>query len=259
MTWFTRAVSDSWEDIYHANLLEAFVSPDFEVVNHTFKLVNPLDNVIENPARAFRTEFSAVMYNWIADGKEAITEEMLALNPNASKFATSYEFGSDAQIVTAYGPRIASQWEFAKGELKRDPNSRRACIMMLDAVDQYVAGALAAGETKCEYICTYGFNFRIRNGKLDMTATMRSNNYTTTVCQDVYIFTRLQQKMAFELNLEVGHYYHSAVSAHIIPSELKNAWAILNKYLYPQGDRLNGHQQLAFQQFERIYLDRGLL
>lgn len=224
-------LSRKWHDVYHLNLLTAFLAKDFEFINHTFVLDDPQLNTIESDARGFRQEFSDVMFNWIMSGEVEISDEMIALNPNAKKFATEHNTIAIGNIVTAYGPRIVSQWDHVKNELQRDPNSRRACIMMLQPADLFIAEAMAKGETKCEYICTYGFNFRIREGKLDLHVSMRSNNYTTTVCQDVYIFTKIQKVMADELGLEVGKYYHHAVSAHILPTEIKRAHAILEEYV----------------------------
>lgn len=228
-----KPLSVHWEDVYHANLLQAFLAPDMEVVNHTFQLPprrHHSDRVVANPVRGFRTEFSQVMADWIIGGKVDISPEMLALNPNAAKFATVLDDAKYGYHVTAYGPRVKGQLQFVLNELRRDPNSRRACIMMLAASDQFVAEAMAAGDTKCEYLCTYGFNFRLRGGALDCNVSMRSNNYTTTVCQDVYVFAELQSYVAKELGVPVGQYYHHAASGHVYPGEEFRAAEILSTY-----------------------------
>lgn len=226
-------ISPMWEDVYHANLLQAFLAPDGELINHTFQLLpcrHLDDRCIINPARGFRTEFSQVMAEWIISGQVEISPQMLALNPNAAKFATTLDDEKYGYHVTAYGPRIKSQLEFVVQELQRDPTSRRANIMMLAASDQMVAEAMAAGATKCEYLCTYGYNFRIRAGRLDMLATMRSNNYTTTVCQDIFVFARLQEHIALRLGISTGVYYHHAASGHIFAGEDARAAEILGHY-----------------------------
>lgn len=228
-----KPLSAQWEDVYHANLMQAFLAPDMELVNHTFELPamrHQAERIILNPVRGFRVEFSHVMADWILDGRVQISDAMLELNPNAAKFATVLDDEKYGYHVTAYGPRIKGQVEHVLAELRRDPNSRRADIMMLAASDQMVAAAMAAGDTKCEYLCTYGFNFRLRAGALDMATTMRSNNYMTTVCQDVYVFARLQAHVAELLGVPVGEYYHHTVSGHVIPSEKERAVEILRNY-----------------------------
>lgn len=228
-----KPLSAHWEDVFHANLMQAFLAPDMELENHTFQLPalrHQAERSIVNPVRGFRVEFSDVMADWIIDGRVQISDAMLALNPNAAKFATVLDDEKYGYHVTAYGPRIKGQVEHVLAELTRDPNSRRACIMMLAPSDQLVASAMAAGDTKCEYLCTYGFNFRLRNGALCMYVSMRSNNYTTTVCQDVYVFARLQSHIAELLGVPVGSYYHHTVSGHIIPAEKERAVEILRAY-----------------------------
>jgi hypothetical protein len=226
-------ISKYWEDVYHANLLQAFLAPDMELINHTFQLPaprHPTERCIANPARGFRTEFSGVMAEWIISGKVHVSPEMLALNPNAAKFATILDDEKYGYHVTAYGPRIKSQLSFVISELQRDPGSRRANIMMLGSTDQMVAEAMAAGDTKCEYLCTYAYNFRLRSGKLDLVGVMRSNNYTTTVCQDIFVFARLQEHVALQLGVPVGDYYHYAASGHVFKGEEARAAEILRTY-----------------------------
>lgn len=254
-----KPLSTHWEDVYHANLMQAFLADDMELKNHAFQLPalrHQEERSISNPVRGFRNEFSAVMADWILDGKVQISDAMLALNPNAAKFATILDHEKYGYHVTAYGPRIKGQVEHVLAELRRDPNSRRADIMMLAASDQLVAAAMAAGDTKCEYLCTYGFNFRLRGGALDMSVSMRSNNYTTTVCQDVYVFARLQSHIAELLGVPVGAYYHHTISGHIIEGEAERAVEILRTYCVAYADahgpvawtEANGWQ-LALKQF----------
>lgn len=228
-----KPLSASWEDTYHANLMQAFLAEDMELVHHTFQLGVPWgkdDRSIMNPTRGFRREFSQVMADWILDGKIQVSDEMLALNPNAANFATKLDEEPYGYHVTAYGPRIKGQLPYVLNELTRHPDSRRACIMMLAASDQFVADAMAADATKCEYLCTYGFNFRLRYGRLDMHTAMRSNNYTTTVCQDVYVFAALQFHIAKQLGVPMGNYYHFTTSGHIVKGEEVKAMNILAAY-----------------------------
>lgn len=233
MNYTLKPLSPSWEDVYHANLMQAFLTPGMELINHTFQLGfqwKEHDRSIANPARGFRTEFCKVLADWILSGQVQVSDQMLELNPNAAKFATLLDSEKYGYHVTAYGPRIKGQLNFVVDELTRTPDSRRACIMMLAASDQFVAEAMAEDATKCEYLCTYGFNFRLRDGRLDMHTAMRSNNYVTTVCQDVYVFSALQAHIAKLLGVHVGRYFHCTVSGHILEHEIGRAVEILEAY-----------------------------
>lgn len=228
-----RPFSLYWEDVYHANLLQAFIAPDMELINHTFELPafrHVADQGITNPARGFRWDFSKLMAEWVLSGETVVSEAMRKLNPNAAKFATVLQHDKYGYHNTAYGVRVKRQLDHVINELRRDSNSRRACIMMLADTDQDVAAAMAEGESKCEYICTYAFNFRLRGGFLDMHVSMRSNNYTTTVCQDVYVFAELQKAIAQKLDVPNGSYYHHTVSGHIVKGEEARAAEILRNY-----------------------------
>ena len=48
-----------------------------------------------------------------------------------------------------------------------------------------------------------------------MTVTMRSNDLIYGFCNDQYCFSKLQELVANELNMEVGDYYHFAHNLHI--------------------------------------------
>lgn len=227
-----QPVTQQYDDVYHANLLAAFLARDGELINHTFELPPGLatDRCVNNPVRAFRCKFSELMAQWLLEGGVGVTAAMIEHNPNAAKFGTVLDHDQYGYHVTAYGPRVKVQLQFVLNELRRNPESRRACIMMLASSDQLVAEAMAANATNCEYLCTYAFNFRVRQGSLDLNVSMRSNNYTTTVCQDVYVFSRLQEHVANQLGIPVGRYYHHAASAHVLPGERERAAQILMTY-----------------------------
>ena len=63
--------------------------------------------------------------------------------------------------------------------------------------------------------CTMCVGFDIKNGKLDMTVIMRSNDLIYGFANDQYCFSRLQQMVADHLQLPVGTYTHFAHDLHI--------------------------------------------
>jgi len=224
-------ITGFWHDIYHANLMQAFLSEDEELINHTFALTDPTRIELQSENRNFNPMFSTLMFNWIIDGQATIPEEFFDVNPQAKNYGTLFQQPGKPLICVAYGPRIVEQLPYAIQMLQETQGTtRRACVMILDDKDRFVGKALERGETNCEYPCTLGFNFRVRHGKLDMCTSMRSNNYTTTVCQDVAVFTKLQQYVAAEIGVDMGVYYHHTMSGHILPPQRKRAVAILEEY-----------------------------
>lgn len=108
----------------------------------------------------------------------------------------------------AYGDRIAkgNQLEWCYEELKKDPDSRRAVVMIHDYTD-------CNHDTK-DSTCTLSLHFMIRDGKLDLITTMRSNDILWGTCLDVPAFCFLQEVMAYWLGIPVGRYIHQASSLH---------------------------------------------
>lgn len=215
-------VADNYEEIYIEKLKAIMKRPEeLEIIQDTFVLTDPTNNVVHNKARKFNEPFTLAYANWIAAGETDISK-LHHLNENAKKFDNEYK-----GRFASYGPRFVAQIDHVITELKHNPNSRRACLMILDERDQIIAEGLRKGETHCEYPCTMGLTFFIRDGKLHLQGHMRSNNYVLTVCIDVYLFTTFQQKVAEALGLPLGNYYHSAVSAHVFSHEVPLVRSIL--------------------------------
>ena len=228
-------ISDLWNDVYHHNLMTVVQSPEWEMVNHTFEVEYPTQRSVRNPVRNFNEGFGDLMYEWMMQGGITVSDRMIELNPNARNYNTIFAPTGRAFNCTAYGPRVREQLPHVLDILAMTKGvTRRAEIMILGPQDIHVGIARETGETTCEYPCTMGFNFRVRNGKLDMVTTMRSNNYTTTVNQDFYVFTKLQEHIANMLNVECGRYYHSAQSAHVFWHDAERVFEILRYYIQSQ-------------------------
>ena len=217
----------NWNNIYHENLRRLLAAPHTTVFADTFILENPLDHQVEN-RESCDYEVAEVMFNWIMSGSDDIST-MHALPAGKGNRARDFEIEYEGRC-TAYGPRIVDQLPTVLDMLNNYPDTRRACIMILDDWDQEVATALHKHETKCEYPCTMGLTFWLEDGRLNGHTTMRSNNYTSVVCLDVYIFCNLLIRIAGLIGKPVGQYYHHVVNAHILPEQIGRAVGILDTY-----------------------------
>ena len=63
--------------------------------------------------------------------------------------------------------------------------------------------------------CALSIQFLLRAGKLNCITTMRSNDIVWGLCYDAYLVTMLQERLALELDVEMGWYMHSAGSLHV--------------------------------------------
>ena len=107
--------------------------------------------------------------------------------------------------------------------LKRDPCSRRAVI-------NFDVPNTERFETKDE-ICTIALVFELREGKLDCTGIMRSNDVWLGTPYDVVFFTELQKHIANELGVGYGKYTHFAVSLHAYMKDIDRVhevWGVDN-------------------------------
>lgn len=105
-----------------------------------------------------------------------------------------------------YHQRIEEQLKFVVNELKRNPDSRRAVI---DARNNEV-------DQKNDHpACLQHIQFMIRDGKLDMYVTMRSNDAFEAAFMNAFAFIALQKNVALELGVGVGKYEHRANSYHV--------------------------------------------
>ncbi|MCH7992208.1 MAG: thymidylate synthase, partial [Gemmatimonadetes bacterium] len=60
--------------------------------------------------------------------------------------------------------------------------------------------------------CTIQFQFLVRDGRLNMITTMRSNDVFWGLPYDEWMFTNVQFAVAYALNMDVGWYQHNTGS-----------------------------------------------
>lgn len=119
---------------------------------------------------------------------------------------TALNKGSD--FVYAYGERIhfLDQLNKTVTRLINNPETRRAYIPIYDKIDNCGAEDIP---------CCVGIQFLIRDNKLKLTVTFRSNDIFIAFPSDAYGFRALQKRVADLLKIEVGGYYHDINSCHI--------------------------------------------
>ena len=97
-----------------------------------------------------------------------------------------------------------NQIDFVINELKRNPSSRRAAIMVRHKDD--------IGSS--DPACLQHISYFIRKGKLECNVTFRSNDAVKATFMNAFALIMLQKKIADELGIPVGRYSHRANSFH---------------------------------------------
>lgn len=184
-----------------------------EIVNANLVLTDPTCNTMCNCKRKMPIRYAIGELCWYNSCNRTVE----AIAP-FSKFWENVS--DDGKLVNSnYGYCIHykyffDQWDMVKQLLQTNPNSRQAVIHIKEARD------LVNDPTK-DVNCTIALQFFIRNGKLDMITTMRSNDVWLGLPYDLFNFTCMQIQLAMELGVGIGTYYHNAGSLHLYKRDVE--------------------------------------
>ncbi|MGC9539998.1 thymidylate synthase [Streptomyces sp. UG1] len=134
------------------------------------------------------------------------------------------QYADDGVLRGAYGPRMRrwgghlDQLAQVVETLRQDPDSRRAVIQLYDPARD------ASGHR--DVPCTLGFRFQLRQGRLHMSTTMRSQDVWVGFPYDLFFATVLQELVAGWLGAELGEYHHHVDSLHLYERDVSAAVAL---------------------------------
>lgn len=118
-----------------------------------------------------------------------------------------------------YGPRTRGQYDVVIERLIMDPDTRQAVVTIWNPMLDSQFG-------KKDYPCTVLHQFRIRDGKLNMSVYMRSNDAWLGAAYDWFQFTRVQLAVASVLGIKAGNYAHHVGSLHLYAQHFEKAEAL---------------------------------
>lgn len=183
--------------------------------------------VVALAERKLNYRFMAAEALWILDGSEELAE----IAPWNHRMADYSDNGKT--LWGAYGPRVAAQLDYVVQTLKDDVQSRQAVMVLWRPEIRYER--LAFRKVSKDVPCTVALTFRIRGGKLDCHAFMRSNDAWLGWPYDVFTFTMIAATVAVQLQdygLELGALYHTAASSHLY----KEHWSKCNQLIAKVND-----------------------
>jgi thymidylate synthase len=130
------------------------------------------------------------------------------------------EEAQDGVIFGAYGPRLfnlrgVDQLTNVTALLRNSSTTRRAVIQLFEATDVVAR--------RVEVPCTCTLQFLLREGRLHLMVSMRSNDVILGLPHDVFCFTMIQEMVARELSVDVGGYKHAVGSLHLYDSSSNEA------------------------------------
>lgn len=182
-----------------------------EVLHVAIEVEDPRQHWVVSRLPAINPAFGIAEVVWILAG----SNDAAVLNywfPQLPKYA-----GQGPLYSGAYGYRLrrhfgVDQFERACEILSAAPNSRQAVLQYWDG---RVDLPLEDGLPRCEDIpCNIMSLLKVRDGCLDWTQVMRSNDVCRGLPYNLLQFTVLQEVLAGWLGLNLGRYCHWSDSLH---------------------------------------------
>lgn len=218
--YFSENIADTFESI----LEDLWYDPDFvasprgqevrEIRDCSMEINDPMKNIYTNIHRSSPLKYIAAELLWYFSGTN---------NPTyIEKYASLWKHlhNPDGTVNSSYGNLIfteknehrITQYQWVIDSLKKDKDSRQAFMHFNKPQHQFF--------TNKDQVCTLQALFHIRDNKLFMTLTMRSNDVIYGFMTDYAFFTILQYHVYLALkeyypDLKLGTYTHISHSMHL--------------------------------------------
>lgn len=174
-----------------------------EVRDVVIQITRPLVGALPvGSGRGLNLHIAAVEATLLVAGRGSLPHLDRASSGRFSRYSDD-----GAILAGAYGPRIRHQMVPLIQRLHDDPDTRQANLVILGPGD--------VRSQSRDVPCTSYLNFHIEDGRLCMTAHMRSSDVWLGLPYDVFQFTRLQAAVAGTLGRPTGYYRHVADSLHL--------------------------------------------
>ena len=208
-----RNANEAYEYLHDKIIQEGVKFGDTKALfNVGFYITDPKDRKIINKEREWNENYADCEWLWYLSGDRSVDK----LGEFYGKIPPIWEKMANAEgnVNSNYGWQWDrnKQIDYVYKLLLDQPDTRQAVITILDMKEHNTF----AYDTPC----TYAIQFTIVNGRLDMCVTMRSNDLWYGFCNDQYQFSKLQELMAWKLDIETGVYYHFAHNMHLYNNKL---------------------------------------
>lgn len=184
----------------------------FELLHTFITIENPRQKWIYDRIPPLSIGFALAELIWILNGEDR-SDIINYWNPSLHKYA-----GDGKVYYGAYGKRLRSHFKFDQLEktyqaLQSVPESRQVVMQIYDVEKDFPIDNGKPRDT--DIPCNICSMLKIRDGKLEWSQIMRSNDVFLGMPYNFIQFTSLQEIMAGWLDLEVGSYNHYSDSLHL--------------------------------------------
>lgn len=176
------------------------------------RIENPRDRWVVAREPAMNLAFALAEIVWIMNGRRD-SRFLNFWNRQLPKYA-----GEGAEYHGAYGWRLRNhlgvdQLDRAYLALKNMPDSRQVVLQIWDSVADLPRpdGSPVSMDVPCNLVSM----LKVRDGRLEWTQIMRSNDIFRGLPHNIVQFTFLQEVMSGWLGLETGTYFQLSDSLHV--------------------------------------------
>lgn len=221
------------------------VARTLELHPAVLRIDDPTRPLVTSYGRPVNPAFALAEVLWILQGREDV--EMLQYYNS-----TIGQYSDDGETFNAaYGDRIRSHFGHDQlgdmiTQLKDNPESRQAILNIWSPRKDRTFKAFDAGygpdvdkRVTKDRACNIVGHALIRDGKLDWSQFMRSNDIMWGTPNNFMQWLHIQQFVAGMVGVPVGTYYHYADSLHLYEYHFGDAERVEKFDLYKQFDR--GH------------------
>lgn len=214
-----------WRDAATALMLgddclreDSRLGPMHEYLHCTLHLKDPRQRWVLSRKPALNPAFAIAELIWILQGRND------AAFPNYWNPALPNFAGSDDTYYGAYGHRLRNNLAFDQIEnafqvLAANPHSRQVVLQIWDGRIDFPtpSGTARAPDIPCNIVAMP----KVRDGRLEWSQIMRSNDLFLGTPHNFVQFTSLQEIMAGWLGFEVGSFLLMSDSLHIYEHDIK--------------------------------------
>jgi thymidylate synthase len=206
-----------------------------ELLHVTIQIHDSRQRWVVSRTPALSVAFAVVEVIGILNGRRD-SAYLNFFNPLLPRFA-----GTGAEYHGAYGFRLRSsvgfdQLERASNALRANGDGRQIVLQIWDPVLDFPSadGAPVADDIPCN-ICSM---LKVRNGRLEWSQIMRSNDIFLGLPHNFVQFMTLQEVLAGWIGIEPGTYTHFADSLHLYEKNAEDVFSSAPVPITPNSDSL---------------------
>ena len=212
-----RTANDVWRKatsmlLRQKDTVEGRTGNVFEILHSFITIEEPRQKWIYDRVPPVSIAYALAELVWIMNGEDC-SDVINFFNPQLEKFVGRGKF-----YHGAYGKRIRSHFGFDQLEkayytLQNVPESRQVVIQIYDTKEDF---PIDNGKPRDDDIpCNICSMLKVRQGKLEWSQIMRSNDVLLGMPYNFIQFTGLQEILAGWLELDIGTYNHYSDSLHL--------------------------------------------